>query len=102
MTNKWKKKRDLTIEPAGDGEFMVVEHDVYPRSSVLAGQDRRNRLGYYPTIEAAQAEFPTADVMEHQTGDPFARIYDDDPMPYVAPDWFDPLDAGEVWHEDDY
>jgi len=31
-------KRDLTIEPAGDGEFMVVEHDVYPRSSVLAGQ----------------------------------------------------------------
>ena len=65
-------------------------------------KDRRNRLGYYPTIEAAQAEFPTADVMEHQTGDPFARIYDDDPMPHVAPDWFDPLDAGEVWHEDDY
>jgi len=94
-------KRDLTIEPTYGG-YMVVEHDTYPESSVLGGEPRRTRLGYYPTIEIAKEEYPTADVMEHQTGDPFARIYDDNPMPHVAPDWFDPLDAGEVWHEDDY
>ena len=94
--------RDLTIEPHCDGDFVVWEHGEYPRGSVLEGQTRRAWVEHFPTVEAALEKYPTADVMEHQTGDPFARIYDDDPMPHVAPDWFDPLDAGEVWHEDDY
>ena len=97
------RKRDLTIEPTTDGtEFMVVEHSVYERTSVLAGQAKRSRLDYFPTVKEAQMAYPNAQVMEHQTGDPFARIYDDNPTPHVTPSWFDPLDAGEVWHEDDY
>jgi len=95
-------KRDLTIEPHRDGDFVVWEHGEYPAGSVLEGQTRRSWVEHFPTVEAALKSYPSATVMEHETGGPFARIYDDNPTPQVAPDWFDPLDAGEVWHEDDY
>ena len=43
-------------------EFGVYGYGVYPRSSVLAGQERRVWLGGYPTLAAARADYPTAEV----------------------------------------
>ena len=99
-------KVSYTIEPDDrfPGEVVVWEHGVYPRSSVLAGEDRRSWRDSFKTVEEAKAAYPKAEVMEHSTGDPFKNILGDmgNNMSQVAPDWFDPLDAGEVWHEDDY
>jgi hypothetical protein len=41
-------------------EYGVYKYDVYPRGSVLAGQERRTFVNSFPTLEAAQAKFPHA------------------------------------------
>ena len=78
---------DLTIEPTGGGEVMVIKHSVYPETSVLCGQARRSRIGYFPTNEAALDKHPNAQVMEHIGGDPFDRIFGPQ-MPDVPPSGF--------------
>ena len=101
MTGR-KLSKDLTIEPHTDGDVVVWEHGEYPRGSVLAGQTRRSWVECFSTVEEALKEYPKAEVRTSTTGDPFARIYDDNPTPQTPPDWFDPMDAGEVWGENDY
>ena len=65
----------------------------YERSSVLAGQTMRVFLDSFDSIEDARAAFPDAD----EGGlPPRAEV------PRNPPPDFDPLDAGEVWSEDDY
>ena len=95
-----------TIEPDPrfPDEVVVWEHGVYPKSSVLAGEDRRSWRDTFKTIEEAKKAYPTAEVMEWSTGDSFKGILPEpaNDMSQVAPDWFDPANAGEVWHEDDY
>jgi hypothetical protein len=92
----------FTIEPHED-EFCVVGHGTYERSSVLAGQDRRTIVDFFATVEEAQAEHPKAEVLDHSTkvfrGNSLGEISG---MSDCAPSWFDPSDAGECWHEDDY
>lgn len=65
----------------------------YERSSVLAGQPMRVFLDYAETVEEAQALHP--DAAEGHLP-PRAEV------PLIAPSWFDPMDAGEAWGEDDY
>ena len=92
---------DYTIEPTeGRNEVMVIEHSIYPRSSVLCGRACRSRRGYYSTVEDALKEYPGAQVMEHIGGDPFDRIFGPI-MSDVPPSDLDPTICGEVWHEDD-
>ena len=84
-----------TIEPDHQyGDFAVYQHGVYPRSSVLAGQPRRRLVESFPTVEAAKAAHPTAEVCEHSTAIPAPML------PSTPPDWFDPDAAGEHWDED--
>jgi hypothetical protein len=85
----------FTVEPSDHDGFWVVRHDEWPASSVLAGQDRRSLLQHFDTIEEALDEFPEAEALEHSTKNAFAEV-----LPDVAPDWFDPLDAGESWDSD--
>ncbi len=65
MWNMATKKRNLTVE-RGRGatyrneKFVVYEHSVYPRHSVLAGQDRRVWIEEYETLADAQRAYPTA------------------------------------------
>ena len=88
-----------TIEPDDTGEgFWVVEHGVYPESSVLAGQDRRALLAHYDTVKQAKQSYPQANVLEWSTRNTWTRT----DLPIHPPKWFDPFDAGEVWSEDDY
>ena len=90
-----------TVEPARDGDgFWLVAHGTYPESSVLAGESSRTLTKWYATEEEAKAAHPYAEVIGHITGDPFAHMYN--PLPESPPSWFDPANAGEVWHEDDY
>lgn len=85
-----------TIEPAKDGDgFWLVAHGTYEESSVLAGQPRWMLCRWYATIEEATIRNPNVEILDHVTDD---RIN----LPEIAPDWFDPTNAGEVWHEDDY
>ena len=57
-----------TIECGGRGatysnnKFTVYRISVYPRSSVLAGQQRRQWLDDFDTLESAQAAYPRAKV----------------------------------------
>jgi hypothetical protein len=75
-------------------EYGVYTYDTYPRTSVLAGQERRTFVDRYPTLAEAQAAHPDATVtagcgyrdinamVAHLPGD-------DDPDPFGD---FDPND----------
>jgi len=53
--------KDQTIEPAKYGEGVsVYEFGRYPRSSVLAGQTKKQYLDGFDTVEEAQEAFPRA------------------------------------------
>ena len=93
--------RDLTIEPYNynpatglQDEYAVYEHGEYPHYSVLAGQYRRSFVDS-GTLEEMKEKYPEAEVKEFSTKVSVT-------MSETPPDWFDPMDAGEVWHEDDY
>jgi hypothetical protein len=92
---------DLRIEPARgatydhDGEFAVYAYDVYPESSVLAGQERRRyRDGGFASEAEAKAAWPAATV---EGGSGYRKII----IPRSPPAWFDPSLAGETWDSDD-
>lgn len=86
---------DITIEPDGMGGYDVVEHGVYENSSVLAGQPKRQIIDSFDDIDAAKASYPEAEVLSHQTQSSAQP-------PVSPPSDFDPMDAGEVWGEDEY
>jgi hypothetical protein len=56
--------RGSTYGPADDAPFAVYGYGEYESWSVLAGQTRRVWLGAFPSIDAALAEFPDAEVVE--------------------------------------
>ena len=91
---------DLTIEPEDMPQqhghsmlYKVIEHSVYERGSVLEGLPKRTFVDSFLSIEAATAAHPTAEVLDHSTKE------QGNPLPEVAPDWFDPSYAGERWGE---
>lgn len=84
-----------TVEPI-NGEYAVYGHGRYEESSVLAGQYRRCFLDAFNTQEEALKAYPSAQVEEGSTkifADMAHAGFDNSP----APDWFDPMDAGEEW-----
>lgn len=87
--------QQITIEPI-DGKFWFCQHGVYEKGSVLEDQEFRQLVQAYDTLEEAVAAHPDAEVLDYDAAPPLAT------MPLVAPDWFDPMDAGEAWGEDDY
>lgn len=90
------KNKDIRIEFPSKGAtyynecYGVYKYDTWPNHSVLAGQERRTYLEEFNTLEEAQAKYPKAEVVDHSCYRPLA-------MSSTAPDWFDPLDAGEEW-----
>lgn len=89
-----------TIEPDGKGGYDVYGHGTYEQSSVLAGRAKRAYLDNFPTIEAVKAEYPDATSQDHSSR--VEGYNSGDLMPKSPPEWFDPMDAGEAWGEDDY
>lgn len=89
---------EITIEYPAQGatyrrdEYGVYAYDVYPDSSVLAGQERRRFLDSFPTLAEAKTAYPEA----KEAGCGYRNI----PVPETPPDWFDPANAGEQWAED--
>jgi hypothetical protein len=92
-------KEDVRIEYPSRGAtycneaYGVYKYDVYPRSSVLGGQPRRTFLDECQTLEEAKAKYPKAKE--------FGSCYMPPPVMH-RPSWFDEMDAGEHWSEDDY
>lgn len=88
--------REYTIEYAErENGVWVCQRGTYDPDSVLAGQEFRQLVRYFTTVRAAQAAYPQARFDPDGTK---PETY----IPREAPEWFDELDAGEVWHEDDY
>jgi hypothetical protein len=91
--------RDYTIivanphaETTGGKPIAVYGIGRYEDWSVLAGQTKRVFLDDFDTVEEAQVAYPDAS----ESGLPErARV------PINPPSWFDPMDAGERWSEDD-
>lgn len=83
-----------TIEQA-HGHIWYCHRGVYPESSVLAGQDYRQLVQPYETVEEAKSAHPGARV-------DLEGVRPETYIPRTAPDWFDPADAGEVWNEEEY
>lgn len=83
-----------TIEMA-HGRYYFCQRGVYDPWSVLAGQEFRQLVQSFDTLEAAIAAHPDA-IVDLDGVRPEVFI------PVNPPDWFDPMDAGESWGEDDY
>lgn len=89
---------ELTIEYPSAGatytrdEYGVYRYDVYPDSSVLAGQERRTFLDSFPTLAEAKAAYPGA----RESGCGYRNIE----IPRTPPAWFDPANAGESWEDE--
>lgn len=74
--------------------YWYCQHGVYGSDSVLAGQDFRQLVSHYDSLELAVQAHPEARV-DLQGYKP------ENYMPDCAPDWFDPLYAGESWREEE-
>ncbi len=79
--------KEYVIEHGGRGAtyrktegFTVYALDEYPRSSVLAGQQRRTWIDEYDTLEEAQAAYPQATLYSGTTYQPpyLGHLRDDD------------------------
>ena len=75
-------KNEVSIERGKYGGWSVYEFDVYPRSSVLAGQTRKQWIAGYDSLEEAQQEHPTADVGYVDANNSFDHLPDDDMESY--------------------
>jgi hypothetical protein len=53
---------ETTIEKNKYSSYSVYEFGTYPESSVLAGQTKKQFLDMFDTEEAAQAEYPNAEL----------------------------------------
>ena len=90
------KKEDIRIEYPSRGAtycencYGVYKYGLYPSYSVLSGQVSRTFVDRFDTLEEAVQKYPDAQVLNHS-------CYQTTIMPSFAPDWFDPLDAGEEW-----
>lgn len=79
-----------------DGEVWLWGFGEYPEHSVLAGQPLQCRIEAFENAESAVAEHPNVPLY---MGKPEkVEVF----IPKEPPAWFDPMDAGEVWGEDDY
>ncbi|MEE8599129.1 MAG: hypothetical protein V3S69_06430, partial [Dehalococcoidales bacterium] len=58
------RRSTTTIENEGEGNVWVWETDTYPRGSVLAGQERRQRMECFDTMEEATKRYPKATVID--------------------------------------
>jgi len=81
-----------TLEPAQDGDLNLYKHDVYERSSVLAGSPRRSLMGFYKTVEEAIEANPDIEIQVIGHSTKVEHI-----MPDCPPAWFDEANAGETW-----
>jgi len=97
---------DVYSEAVGNTQpdgFWLHKHDVYPQSSVLAGQASRSKLQHFDTVEAAQTYCKENDIapvqVNEQPGLPIEWIRAE--VPQHPPAWFDPGYAGERW-DDEY
>lgn len=59
------QKRELPHPQA----FALYKLDEFPESSVMAGQPRKTFLDFYPTVEDAQEEYPSAS-LSHPAAEP--------------------------------
>lgn len=75
--------------------YGVYSYGTYGRGSVLEGQEKRSFVAQYETLAEAKAEHPNA------SWDGDGSQYREVTVPHMAPSWFDPLAAGEVWDEAD-
>lgn len=95
---KTKNEKQQFVEPDEKGQgFWVWEHSVYPRGSVLAGQQRRRRVKCFDTIEAAKTEFPDATVSKRASSHAMNKFDVETFERSPAPAWLDPSAAGEEW-----
>jgi hypothetical protein len=70
----------------GDNVWTVYQHGTYPRSSVLAGQHRRQFLDEFDSEEAARAAYPDAQVSGDTYTPPVVHHLPDDGDPEPADD----------------
>lgn len=66
-----KDSRGATYRNKG---YTVYKIDTYPRTSVLAGQQRRTWLDNFETLEEAKTQFPQAEFIEGTTYVPIEHM----------------------------
>lgn len=75
-------KNEVSIERGKYGGWSVYEFDVYPRSSVLAGQTRKQFIDSFDSLEEAEKQYPHADVGYRDAHNSFDHLPDDDMESY--------------------
>jgi len=88
-----KNKVEETMEFVHNN-YWYCQRGRYSKSSVLAGQEYRQLVHAYNSLEDAKIAHPSAAIED--------RPVDKWEMSINPPSWFDPMSAGEVWNEEDY
>ena len=96
MAREDKTSKPNAIRKIAFGGWAVYATKTYGSNSVLGGQQQEIPVGFFDTMEEAQAKHPGLPVEGH-AGRLTAPTLPDSP-----PAWFDPSAAGETWHENDY
>lgn len=95
-----------TLEPGrgatyATGNPTLYAHDVYPRSSVMSGRQRRKHVHEFDDWDEARQT-----VSQLRLGKSLSIIdnstFLENELPETAPEWFDAGDCGEHWNENDY
>ena len=97
MSREDKTSKPHTIRKDSCDGWAAYATKTYGARSVLAGQRQEVPVGFYDSLSEAKAAHPQLAVDNNPAGGL--------PMPTVSEtpaSWFDPADAGEHWHEDDY
>ena len=89
------KYSHYTIEPdnssyADEDAVVVYAWGVYPRSSVLAGQQSKKYIDEYASAELALKDYPKAEVMEYtvDAGNTFNHLPDTEMNAYEEENYF--------------
>lgn len=78
---------ELTIEQGKYGGWTVYKWGVYERSSVLAGQTKKQFVDNFDTLEEAQEAYPKAEVGYRSAHNTFDHLPDpDDPSSWRMTD----------------
>ena len=99
LKKKYKEFDDFELVPEEDCVWLWG-YGEYPKGSVLAGQFRQARLDCMKTVEEAKKKYPGVEVRDDGTVNFSSSQINS--VPHMPPSDFDPMDAGEVWDENDY
>ena len=98
LQTMYPELKDFELVPDGSG-IWLWGYGSYPEGSILAGQHKQQRIEHWEDVNTALLACPLVNHRVDGTCNlPSSMLVT---VSDVAPDWFDPADAGECWEAEE-